>query len=59
MSDWKRKKEIAAELISKKAECDAAVTAKQHEHKKVLKEVHKLENKTSGKVCFKNENITL
>uniref|UniRef100_A0A915Q3C1 Structural maintenance of chromosomes protein n=1 Tax=Setaria digitata TaxID=48799 RepID=A0A915Q3C1_9BILA len=33
-SDWKRKKEIVAELTSKKAECDAAVTAKQHEHKK-------------------------
>ncbi|VDK74855.1 unnamed protein product [Litomosoides sigmodontis] len=49
MSDWKRKKEIVAELTSKKAECDAAVTGKQHEHKKVLKEVHKLENKTSGK----------
>ncbi|MCP9258845.1 Structural maintenance of chromosomes protein 1A [Dirofilaria immitis] len=32
-----------------KPECDAAVTAKQHEHKKVLKEVHKLENNTSGK----------
>lgn len=51
-SDWKRKKEIVAELTSNKAECDAAVTAKQHEHKKVLKEVHKLENKTSGKVRY-------
>lgn len=48
--EWKRKKEIVSELINKKAECDAAVTQKQHEHKKVLKEVHKLENKTSEKV---------
>lgn len=59
-SDWKRKKEIVTELTNKKVECDAAVTAKQQEHKKVLKEVHKLENKTSGKVyCLRYEDITL
>lgn len=51
-SDCKRKKEIVAELTSKKAECDAAVTTKQHEHKKVLKEVHKLETKISAKVYY-------
>ncbi|VDN02476.1 unnamed protein product [Thelazia callipaeda] len=48
-ADLKRKNEVVEELTSKKVECDAAVSAKQHEHKRALKEIHKLENKTSEK----------
>ncbi|MFH4980329.1 hypothetical protein AB6A40_007038 [Gnathostoma spinigerum] len=58
--DLKRKKEDVAELIKKKEDCDECVIAKQKEHKKLLKEVHKIEQKalekerqvTAQKPCY-------
>lgn len=50
--ELERKKLIVEELMKKKEECDEAVAVKQREHKKLLKEVHKMEQKTLEKVSF-------
>uniref|UniRef100_A0A915ATD7 Structural maintenance of chromosomes protein n=4 Tax=Ascarididae TaxID=6250 RepID=A0A915ATD7_PARUN len=47
--ELERKKLIVEELMKKKEECDEAVAVKQREHKKLLKEVHKMEQKTLEK----------
>ncbi|KHN86179.1 Structural maintenance of chromosomes protein 1A [Toxocara canis] len=47
--ELERKNLIVEELMKKKEECDEAVATKQREHKKLLKEVHKMEQKTLEK----------